>query len=225
MPEHVTAVAWFPDPVATIRDPPGRSKGRSYYKQLAQGQAGGLQCLQCLQRPSPLSTHSYNTVVRGGMLFVPKKNAARLNRRATSGRTEAVKPWKTKKIASNDNRFCLLAGVPKVCLGVRPPVHGGCAVLCSVVINLRSSLFAVLFGAARPSPRIEIGGRRTGFAATVPTARGRQAAAWNDLACILEGNTRTIRGHTLAHVQALVSKRAAKTKLGVSSLTHQRKFH
>lgn len=64
---------------------------------------------------------------------------------------------------------------PKSAWAVRPPISGGRAVLCSVVDPWCSG-GAVLFV---PLVLVENSGwaRRTGFAATVPTPRGRQAAA------------------------------------------------
>lgn len=60
---------------------------------------------------------------------------------------------------------------------------------CALVVDLCCSGAAVLFV---PLVLVANSGwaRRTGFAATVPTPRGRQAAAaWNGLACHWESNT------------------------------------
>lgn len=138
------------DPAAHDSRP---SQGRSYCKQLGQAaRAGRLQCLRCLCNGRfPLSTRVCGPTVRrytqllsaGRAAFSRAKEERRTTRSlGPRGHTEAVKPWKNEVLVMSI-ASAWFSGVPKVCLGVRPPVPGGRAVLCAVV-NLWSS-GAVLF--------------------------------------------------------------------------------
>lgn len=98
MPEHVTAVAWFPGPGRHDSRP---SPGRSYCKQLAQAKPAACSaCSACNGRPL-CSARMYgavyvHSVVRADCFLGRKKNAARLKSPGSHGRTEAVKPWKKR---------------------------------------------------------------------------------------------------------------------------------
>lgn len=109
--------------------------------------------------------------------------------------------------ASNVNRFCLFSWFAQSLPGRATPVSGGRAVLCCALWSIFGPLWCCCVLVV-PLVLVANNGwaRRTGFAATVPSARGRQAAAWNGLAPFGEQYVSGLKDTHPPNIQALVLK-------------------